>query len=43
MSLIRARRNRKKHWIGQRKGLPMSRLLMFLVLVALGIWYLGRL
>ncbi len=42
MSLIRARRSRKKHWIDTRKGLPMTRLLLFLVLVALGIWYLGR-
>jgi hypothetical protein len=43
MSLIRARRNRKKHWIDARKGLPMTRLLLFLVLVAVAIWYLGRL
>jgi hypothetical protein len=42
MSLIRVRRSRKKSWINARKGMPMSRLLLFLVLVALLIWYLGR-
>jgi hypothetical protein len=42
MSLLRARRNRKKQWIDARKGVPMTRLLLFLVLVALAIWYLGR-
>ena len=42
MSLIRARRNRKKAYVDQRKGLPLSRLLLFLLLIILGIWYLGR-
>jgi hypothetical protein len=42
MSLIRARRNRKKHWVDERKGLPPGRLVLFLILVVLAIWYLER-
>jgi hypothetical protein len=42
MSLIRVRRSRKKSWIGQRKGLAASRLLLILVFVVALIWYLGR-
>jgi flagellar biogenesis protein FliO len=43
MSLIRTRRSRKKNWIDARKGMPMGRLLLLLVLVVALIWYLGRL
>ncbi len=41
MSLIRARRSRKKSWIKERTGMPMARLLLLLVLVVGAIWYLG--
>ena len=41
MSLIRARRRRKKSWLDARKGMPKGRLLGLLVLVLVAIWYLG--
>lgn len=42
MSLIRVRRRRKQNWMDTRKGMPPGRLVVFLVLVAVIIWYLGR-
>lgn len=42
MSLIRVRRRRKKNWIDARRGMPMTRLLVLLVLVLAAIWYLSR-
>lgn len=41
MSLIRTRRRRKKSWIDTRKGMPMRRLTLLLILVIGAIWYLG--
>ncbi|MDA0330131.1 MAG: hypothetical protein O2958_14140 [Gemmatimonadetes bacterium] len=41
MSLIRARRRRKKNWIAARKGMAKGRLMGLLVLTLLAIWYLG--
>jgi len=41
MSLIRARKQRKKNWIDARKGMPSRRLLALLFLTVLAIWYLG--
>lgn len=41
MSLIRARRRRKKQWMEARKGWPVRKLMGFLVLVLAVIWYLG--
>jgi len=41
MSLIRARRLRKKNWIDARKGMPRNKLLGLLVLTVVIIWYLG--
>lgn len=41
MSLIRARRARKKNWIDTRKGMPQGRLLGLLILTVGLIWYLG--
>ena len=41
MSLIRARRRRKKSWIDTRKGMSMKRLSLLLLLVVGLIWYLG--
>lgn len=41
MSLIRVRRNRKKAWIGVRKGASARRLLLLLLAVLAVIWYLG--
>ena len=42
MSLIRARRDRKKSWIDTRKGMTTRRLGFLLVVVAAVFWYLGR-
>ena len=42
MSLIRTRKKRKKHWLDARKGMPMGRLVVLLVLTVALIWYLGR-
>ena len=41
MSLIRARKRRKSNWMDTRKGMPQKRLLGYVVLVILAIWYLG--
>ncbi len=41
MSLIRARRRRKKTFIDVRKGMSLGRLLVLLVAVVGLIWYLG--
>ena len=41
MSLIRARRVRKKNWIDARKGMPRSKLVGLLILTVVIIWYLG--
>ena len=41
MSLIRVRRDRKKNWIDQKKGLTPKSLMMFLVVLVVVIWYLG--
>ncbi len=41
MSLIRARQRRKSNWMDTRKGMPQKRLLAYLFLVILVIWYLG--
>jgi hypothetical protein len=41
MSLIRARRRRKKNWVDARQGMPRGKLIGFLVLVVAAIWYLG--
>ena len=41
MSLIRARRRRKKQWIETRKGMPLRRIMGLLAVVVLVIWYLG--
>jgi hypothetical protein len=38
MSLIRARRSRKKNWIDARKGMPVGRLVFFLILTVALIW-----
>ncbi len=41
MSLIRVRRDRKKNWIDEKKGLPPRQLLILLVVLLAVIWYLG--
>ena len=41
MSLIRVRRDRKKNWIDEKKGLPPRQLLILLVVLLAMIWYLG--
>lgn len=41
MSLIRARRNRKKNWIDTRRGMPRGKLIGLLILTVAAIWYLG--
>jgi hypothetical protein len=41
MSLIRARKRRKKNWIDTRKGMPNGKLLGLLVFTVIAIWYLG--
>jgi hypothetical protein len=41
MSLIRARRRRKKMWIDERKGMSTGRLGALLIFVIVLIWYLG--
>ena len=41
MSLIRARRNRKKNWIDARQGMPRAKLVGLLILTMVAIWYLG--
>ena len=41
MSLIRARRSRKKSWIDTRRGMPRSKLVGLLILTLVAIWYLG--
>ncbi len=42
MSLIRARRRRKKEWIDTRKGMSSGKLLVLLALVVAVMWFLGR-
>jgi hypothetical protein len=39
MSLIRTRKLRKKNWIDQRKGAPVSKLAFLLVVVVALIWF----
>ena len=41
MSLIRARRRRKKNWLDARKGMPKNKLFGLLLLTIVLIWYLG--
>ncbi len=41
MSLIRARRRRKKTFIDTRKGMSLGRLVALLIAVIALIWYLG--
>ena len=41
MSLIRVRRDRKKNWIDEKKGLPPRQLLILLLVLLAVIWYLG--
>ena len=41
MSLIRQRKRRKKSWLDTRKGMSQGKLVVFLVLVLVAIWYLG--
>ncbi len=41
MSLIHTRRKRKKSWLDTRKGMPMGRLMLLLIVVVGAIWYLG--
>lgn len=41
MSLIRARRRRKKNWIDTRRGMSRNKLLGLLFLTIVVIWYLG--
>ncbi len=41
MSLIRVRRDRKKQWIDVKKKSSTKKLMVFLVLVLLAIWYLS--
>lgn len=43
MSLIRVRRKRKKDWIDVRGGKGPRKLILLLLVVAVVIWYLGRL
>jgi hypothetical protein len=41
MSLIRVRRERKKQWIDLKKTSSTRKLVLFLAIVLLGIWYLS--
>ncbi len=41
MSLIRARRRRKKNWVDARKGMGRGKLVGLLILTVVAIWYLG--
>ena len=41
MSLIRARKIRKRNWLEPRKGMAVGRLLVLLGLTVAAIWYLG--
>lgn len=41
MSLIRQRRRRKKAWLDTRKGMSNRKLIGFLIVVLVAIWYLG--
>ncbi len=41
MSLIRVRRDRKKNWIDNKKGLPPRQLIFLLAILLIVIWYLG--
>lgn len=41
MSLIRQRKRRKKNWLDTRKGMSGRKLVGFLIIVVLAIWYLG--
>lgn len=41
MSLIRVRRKRKQEWMDVRKGKSTRKLLAFLVIVVVAIWYLS--
>lgn len=38
MSLIRARKQRKRNWIAARKGMPVGKLVAFLFLTVALIW-----
>ena len=41
MSLIKARRRRKKNWVDSRKGMPRGKLVGLLIITVALIWYLG--
>lgn len=41
MSLIKARRNRKKNWMDSRKGKSPRKLILLLLVVVGIIWYLS--
>jgi len=41
MSLIKTRKARKKRWIDARKGMPIRKLLLLLIVTVVAIWYLG--
>jgi hypothetical protein len=41
MSLIRQRKLRKKNFIDARKGMPLGRMLTYLIVTVAAIWYLG--
>ncbi len=41
MSLLRARRRRKSNWMDTRGGMPRRRLMAYLIMVIVAIWYLG--
>jgi hypothetical protein len=41
MSLIRVRKRRKKNWVDARRGMPNGKLVGFLILTVVAIWYLG--
>ncbi len=41
MSLIRIRRDRKKAWIDSKKQTRPTKLILFLFVILMAIWYLG--
>ncbi len=41
MSLIRVRRNRKKHWIDKKVGWSPRQLVVLLIMLLAAMWYLG--
>ena len=41
MSLIRQRRRRKTNWMDTRKGMSQRKLIAYLFLVVVAIWYLS--